>query len=275
MKFIQKTVWLATTLFGAQMAQSQFFVGGSVGIYSTVDNVSITEKQAAGYNFKAGYVKKLYKNLGIGIGVELAQYNHNLIGENDISASTYLVDETNSAFEYRVNTSGYQEKQVLTAFQIPVFVQYKKLINVGTHFYARAGAKYMLPLSFKTTATATRVAASGYYPDFNLLVTDLPSHGFGVTNGYNQKGSYNTENIFLGSLEIGFSFKIAKKSTIYTGFFYDQALQSIIKNDSNNSFIGYNPSATTSRPLNGIYSANTNIEVKPRNFGVSLSYSFE
>ncbi len=254
----------------------QFYFGAGIGTHALQSsNVAAQNSNANGFIVKAGFVKMVSKKFGIGVGAEFVQYNQDVSNGNIFNSNTFLVDDTNSAFEYRIKTTGYVEHQRLNAIQIPLFLQFKTRVNVGTNFYARAGAKYMLPQTFTTKATANQVGGSGYYPDFNLLITDLPSRGFGSAPDYNASGSYQTKNVLLANIEFGFSFKVAKKSTIYAGFYLDKATNSLIKNDSNQSFIGYNPNATSNRPLNGIYTSNKNIEVKPNNVGLSLSYSFE
>ena len=139
----------------------------------------------------------------------------------------------------------------------------------------RVGGKYFLPTSYKIKASSDFVNATGFYPDFNLTVTDLPSYGFGTTNGYQSEGSYTTKGAVMSFVEVGFTFKIAKKGSLYTAFYLENTHSSIIENDNNSSFIGYSPNSISNRTANGLYSTTTDAKIKPRSFGLSLAYSFE
>jgi hypothetical protein len=276
MKKILKTTFVILAVLLAKPTQAQFYVGAGAGIYALANNLpNMSYDNPGGYALRAGYVYPLTKKLGIGAGLEYARFSQTATANNNFSYNTFLVDDTNSAFEYRLKTIGYTEEQRLQSLLVPVFLQFKTPINKGTHFYARGGIKYMIPQKFTASATATRVEAAGYYPDVNLLIVDLPSRGFGTTEGYSQSGTYKTQNVIMSSFEVGFSFQIAKKGALYAGIYLDQATRSIIANDSNQSFIGYNPTSVSNRPLNGLFSTKTSAEVKPQNFGFSLSYSFE
>ena len=259
----------------SQKIQSQFYIGAALGQYELQDNVPASAQKEKGFSLKTGYVKMFSKEIGLGLGLEYVKYSQDVLPTSNFSSSTYFVDSVNSAFEYRLGITQYEEQQNMSALQIPLFIQYKTLVNKGIYLYARVGAKYMMPQKFETSATASKVTVSGYYPDFNLLITDLPSRGFGTQTGYSQTGTYETTNVFLGSLEFGFSYPIAKKSKIYAGFYIDKSTKSIIANNGNNSIISYNPDNIAKSELNGIYSTNKSVEVKPLNFGVTVSYGFE
>ncbi len=260
----------------SQNSSAQIYVGASASPFSFIDNASnsVSGKQN-NFSIKSGYVYMFSKNFGVGSGLEFSQYSQNINVLGNVNSSSNLIDDTNSAFEYRTSAEGYSEKQKLSALQIPLFLQFKTLINTNTNFYTRIGAKYMLPISFEAKGKSSKITAEGYYPDFNLLISDLPSRGFGSTQNYNGTSEYETENIILGSVEVGFSFKIAKKGALYTGFYLDHAMNSLIETDQSKSIVGYNPTNTANRALNGFYTTNVNTKVLPISFGLTVMYSFE
>lgn len=133
----------------------------------------------------------------------------------------------------------------------------------------------MLPLKYETKGSASSVMGEGFYPDFNLLISNLSERGFGSQNNYEGIAEYETENIFLGSLEFGFSFKVAKKGALYAGFYLDHALQSLVQNNQEKTIVGYAPNSVLNRTLNGLAVTQKNAEIKPVNFGITLSYSIE
>jgi hypothetical protein len=257
------------------VVHAQVYLGASTGVYSLDSNYkNVSAFSDFNINLKAGYVKTFKNNFGIGVGLEYAQLKSNVNTDEIFSTSTNLIDDVNSAFVYKVTTEGYSEDQEFGALQIPLFLQYKTRLDSISSFYVRVGAKYFMPRNFKTKATASKVTATGYYPDFNLLITDLPSHGFGTTLNYSESAEYETQNVFMFNLELGVSFNVGTKNSIYAGFFVERATQSIIKSVDDVSFIGYNPNSVTNRKLNGIYNSKKDGEVIPFNYGLTVYYSF-
>jgi hypothetical protein len=255
---------------------SQFYIGTGAGVYVNSPNiVEMSVSNAKGFVFRAGYIYSITKKIGIGSGIEFARFSQTVTTESNLNYTTFLIDGNNSAFEYRLKTTDYLEKQRLQSLQVPVFLQFKILMEKDTYFYVRGGIKYMMPQKFTALASAARVESAGFYPDFNVLITDLPTRGFGAIDGYNQSTTYKTQDVLMGSFEIGFSFSMAKKGALYAGIYFDKATSSIITNESDRSFIGYNPKVASDKPLNGLFSTKTTTEVRPLNLGLSLSYSFE
>jgi hypothetical protein len=257
-------------------ASAQFSVGVSSGIYNLTDNLeNVTYNKPFGYALRAQYVYNFGKKWGVGTGLEYATYKQNTRVLEDQEITTLLVDNTGSAFEYRVKTTNYKEKQNLSTLQIPLFLQFSQPISEKAKFILKGGVKYVVPMQFDIEAGSDFVQASGYYPDVNLLITDLPDYGFGAQNNYASKGEYETKSFLMHSFEVGFGFKFTKKTYLYTTMFLDHAFSSIIENIENQSFIGYTPNGIDNRPANGLYSQGTDTSVKPRVVGLSLNLSFE
>lgn len=264
-------------LFLASTVNAQMYLGAGFGESYLTDNYdNFTVSSDVGFNLKAGYVLMFSKKFGLGIGAEYSQSKNYISANEKFSMATNLVDNSpaNSAFVYTISTDGYREEHTLSAIQIPLFLQFKKKVNKNASFYARAGAKYYIPQDFKIAASATRVNATGFYPNYNLLIDNEPTRGFGTTTNYKESGEYETENVIMLQFELGFSFDVGSKSSIYTGFFLDKATETIVKSKNDISFISYNPTSTNDRQANGLYNSKLNGEVLPVNFGLTLSYSF-
>lgn len=264
-------------LFLSSIVNAQMYLGAAVGESYLTDNYdNFTVTNDVGFNIKAGYVHMFSEKFGLGIGAEYLQSKNYISAYQRFSIPTNLVDNSpyNSAFVYNVTTEGYREVQKLSAIQIPLFLQFKKKVNENAYFYARAGVQYYIPQKFKIAANATTVNATGFYPNYNLLIDNEPSRGFGTTTNYTGTGEYETENVIILHYEFGFSFDVGSKSSVYTGFFLDKATETIVKSSNNISFIGYNPTSTNNRKSNGLYNSKLNGEVIPVNFGLTFSYSF-
>lgn len=276
MKFNIKSIIGITVCLISQAMVAQFYVG----IQSGVGNIQSDVKEAIEGNrlggaLKFGYVYSLTNHVGIGTGLEVSQYKQE-VSLNNFSGtlSNYEVDLSSSAFVYNVTTTNYNEKQTLHAIQIPLFLQYKRNINKGIDFNFRAGAKYFLPINYKINVTASYVNGTAYYPDVNLNIDDLPEYGFGSQSNYSASGEYNTKGTVMSMFELGFTFDMGAKNSLYTAMFLENGYSSIIDQKTDESYIGYNPTSATDRKANGLYSTDKDAKIRPVAFGVTLEWNF-
>lgn len=154
-------------------------------------------------------------------------------------------------------------------------MQYKTNIAKGVDFNFRAGAKYFLPVKYKIESSAAFVNGTAYYPDVNLFIDDLPEYGFGGQGNYAASGEYETKGIFMSMYELGFTFDIGTKNALYAAMFVENGYGSILDQDKDESYIGYNPTSVSDRKANGIYSTNKNAKVRPISFGLTLAWNFK
>lgn len=277
MKFnIKNIIGITVCLFSQGMA-AQFYVG----IQSGIGNIQNDVKRTAAGNrlggaLRAGYIYSLTNHIGIGSGVEFSQYKQEVYLKNSSETLTNSeVDPSTSAFVYNVTTSNYKEKQTLHAIQIPLFLQYKTNINVGVDFNFRAGAKYFLPVNYKIKATANYVNGTAYYPDVNLNINNLPEYGFGGSSNYSATGEYQTKGIVMSVFELGFTFDMGTESALYAAMFLENGYGSILDQEKDESYIGYNPTSVVDRKANGLYSTDKNAKIRPVAFGVTLGWNFK
>ncbi len=277
MKFnIKNIIGIAVCLISQAMV-AQFYVGVQSGIGNIQSDVEGTiAGNRLGGAIKLGYVYSLTNHIGIGTGLEFSQYKQE-VSLNSFSGtlSHYEVDPSTSAFVYRVTTSNYNEKQILHAIQIPLFLQYKTNINKGIDFNFRAGAKYFLPVKYKIDAKASYVNGTAYYPDVNLNIDNLPEYGFGGIAAYSATGEYETKGIVMSMFELGFTFDMGLKNSLYAAMFLENGYGSIIDQKSDESYIGYNPTSVFDRKANGLYSIDKDAKIRPVAFGVTLGWNFK
>lgn len=279
MKFnIKNTIGITAFLISQGIA-AQFYVGVQSGIGHIRNDIKVT---SPGYQIehagtlKAGYIYSLTNHFGIGTGVEFSQYKQDVSLKNSMGTLTnFEVDPSGSAFVYNVTTSGYNEKQTLHAVQIPLFLQYKTNIHKGVDFNFRAGAKYFLPVKYKIDATASYVNGTAYYPDVNLNIDNLPEYGFGAHANYSATGEYETKGIVMSMFELGFTFDMGIKNSLYAAMFLESGYGSILDQDTDKSYIGYNSTSVTDRKANGLYSTDKDAKIRPLAFGVTLGWNFK
>lgn len=277
MKFKIKNIIGTIAFLISQGITAQFYVGIQSGIGNIQDDITgIQIGNRLGGAVKAGYIYSLNTHFGIGSGLEFSQYKQEVsLSQSSVTLSSFEVDASTSAFVYNVTTSNYIEKQTLHALQIPLFVQYRTNINKGIDFNFRAGAKYFLPVNYKFKATADYTNGSAYYPDVNLTIDDLPEYGFGRQNNYSSSGKYETKGIIMSSFELGFTFDMAVKNSLYVALFLENGYGTILDQNKNESYIGYNQTSISDREPNGLYSTDKDAEIKPVAFGLTLAWNFK
>lgn len=278
MKFnIKKNIISTIAFLISQGIAAQFYVGIQSGIGNIQSDITGTQEgNRLGGAVKAGYIYSLNTHFGIGAGLEFSQYKQEVsLSQPTATLSNFEVDASTSAFVYNVTTNNYIEKQTLHALQIPLFVQYKTNINKGIDVNFRAGGKYFLPVNYKIKATADYVNGSAYYPDVNLTIDNLPEYGFGVQNNYSSSGEYTTKGILMSSFELGFTFDMGRKNSLYAAMYLESGYGTILDQNKNESYVGYNETAVSDRKANGLYSIDKDAEIKPVAFGVTLEWNFK
>lgn len=227
-------------------------------------------KLKLGGHLGVSYTQLLTKSVGISLGVELGLHNNSVDLENT-TFKNYDIDSKNSAFEYRIQTVEYSEKNRLTTVAIPLMLQVKT--GSKTQFYISGGAKLLMPISSKVTATADKLELSGYYPNINLVIDDLPNRGFGTLNNWS---SENTTTFKMGialSLSTGLGFKVAEKSTLYIGCYVDYGISDMLNKDEK-SLLNYGLNGMKDIKTNGVVTTKNATSAKIRAFGVKVMYGF-
>ena len=277
MKFNIKNIIGTIAFLISQGIAAQFYVGIQSGAGNFKNDITaIQTTNRLGGAVKAGYIYSLNNHFGIGSGLEFSQYKQEVsLSQPSATLASFEVDASTSAFVYNVTTDNYREKQTLHALQIPLFVQYKRNINKGIDFNLRVGAKYFLPINYKIEATADYATGSAYYPDVNLTIDDLPEFGFGVQSNYSSSGEYKTKGIIMSSFELGFTFDMGSKNSLYAAMFLDYGYGTILNQSENESYIGYNQTSVSDRKTNGLYSTDKDAQIKPVALGITLGWNFK
>lgn len=157
--------------------------------------------------------------------------------------SSYQVDESGSAFQYNVITRGYEETQRFFALAIPVKLQYTH--QGKTAWYANGGLRFVLPFKANLRASANELMVSGYYPDHNIEVKDLPQHGFGTFQNWQGSNKQTLNPTVALSGAAGFSFPLSDGLRLHTGLFIDYGLTNMrTREQQNGSLVTYAPGKT-------------------------------
>lgn len=222
-----------------------------------------------------GYTYFFSSHWGILTGIDV-MYNQNSFElKNGNTISSYEVDDQTSAFEYQVTPTNYKEDQHFISAAVPLMMQYRTFVSPNTQVYFGFGGKILFPGKQTAKASASELQLSGYYPDMNLTVDDLPSHGFGKVTNWQDKTTVSLDPTFLLSVETGLTFKLKEKTQLYTGLYLDYGLTEIAKENANLNIVAYNPTGLDNIQANGT-SGNRKIVQESRylSAGIQLKLGF-
>ncbi|WP_194139580.1 OmpA family protein [Flavobacterium hungaricum] len=247
--------------------------GGPSGIL--YDSTLGDGKLKFGAGIGVGYTYFFSSHWGISTGID-AVYNQNSFElNNGTTISTYEVDDQTSAFEYQATPANYKEEQRFISLAVPLMMQYRTSIASQTQLYFGFGGKILFPAKQTAKASASELQLSGYYPDMNLLIDDLPSHGFGKATIWQDKATVSLDPSFLLSVETGLTFKLKENTQLYTGVYADYGLTEMAKENANLNIVAYNANGLDNIQANGI-SGNRKILQESRYFsaGIQLKLGF-
>ena len=264
-------VILSVTMFQANAQEFGVEVnGGLQGLNYTLPNG--TAKLQPGGSLACNYTFPLGKRWGLITGIGAGYYATEATLQEGAVFSSYQVDDAGSAFQYNVATTGYKEKQHFLAAAIPVMLQYHT--TGKTQWYLNAGGKVLLPFNEKSTASAQHLTLSGYYPDYNIEVKDLPQHGFGTVNNWQGNATQKLKVTATASAATGISFLLSERIRLYTGVYIDYGVTNMKKSGSERpAFVSYDATNVNNAAATGVL--NISGSAKLMAYGIQVRLGFQ
>jgi OmpA-OmpF porin, OOP family len=188
--------------------------------------------------------------------------------------SDYQVDNEGSAFQYNSKTTGYKETQQFFAAGIPLLLQYHTA-GAGTQWYIDGGGKVLFPASVSSNVSAQQLSLSGYYPDNNVVVTNLPQHGFGTLNNWKAHASAQLRPAAALNAATGVSFRLSRGTRLYAGLFVEYGLTDLKSRGDSMPLVTYNPTSVSGLNANGVLNMQNAGRMTSLTFGLQVRLSFE
>jgi OmpA-OmpF porin, OOP family len=179
--------------------------------------------------------------------------------------SDYQVDDEGSAFQYNMKTTGYKETQRFFVGGIPLLLQYHST-GAGRQWYINGGGKVLFPSGVSSKVSANQLSLSGYYPDYNIVVSNLPQHGFGTLDNWNAHASAELRPAAALSAATGMSFILAGGKRFYAGVYIEYGLTGLKGKSDSMPLVTYNPTGVSGLDANGV--------LNMQNAGRMISLSF-
>lgn len=268
------TVILITTLSpqaGAQALNIELD-GGLQGTHYTLPNGQVQSQP--GGSLGLGYSYRLSGTVDLLTGVTGGIYRTKATLHDGVISSNYQVDDLGSAFQYNVKATGYKESQRFYAVSVPLLLQYHTQDPL-VQWYFDAGGKVLVPFGSSTQVSAGQLALSGYYPDFNIEVTNLPQHGFGTVSGWKASTTTQLKPSVALSAATGVSFNLAPQTRLYAGIYGDYGLTGMAKKSGNAPpLVSYDPSGVRGVQAGSVLNQSTTGKVSLLSFGLQVRLSF-
>jgi OOP family OmpA-OmpF porin len=188
--------------------------------------------------------------------------------------SDYQVDDEGSAFQYSMKTTGYRETQQYFAAGIPLLLQYHST-GAGTQWYINVGGKALFPSGVNTKISAQRVSLSGFYPDYNLVVSNLPQHGFGTLNHWKAGASADMKPAAALVAATGLSFSPSRGIRLYAGLYVEYGLTDLKVRSDSMPLVTYSPTGVSGLTANGVLNMQNAGRMTSLAFGLQVRLSLE
>ncbi|HEV2355892.1 MAG TPA: OmpA family protein [Puia sp.] len=218
------------------------------------------------------YAFPLETRLDLLAGISAGVYRTEARLPDGTTFANYQVDDQGSAFEYRMKTAGYKEAQHFVAAEVPVLLQYHTTVS-GKEWYVNAGGKMVFPASDHIDISAQQLSLSGYYPDYNVELSDLPKHGFGKLNGWKTSTLVNLKPTVALSASTGVGFALSHNMVLYAGVFLDYGLTDMQKRHDSMPLFTYNPAGVSGTRANGVLNMPNTGPVNLLSFGLQVRLS--
>ncbi len=228
-------LFFSLNVFG-QGEMLSFGVGGGLNTFffdPTLDRpLDSGEKSAEsvlsfGFTLSSRYVFFFQNtNFGLGSGADFLMYNSKT--KLDGCAVTPSYDQENGqSFDLIESFSDWEEKERMFSFEFPLGFYYKIPFSDKANMVAGLGGKLVVPILARYKVSEGTYAVSGYYPQTNVVIKDLPHHGFVNSQPY-ASGAIKTKLAFAVYGELGFNFSISDKMMFYSGFYCDYGLTNVL-----------------------------------------------
>jgi hypothetical protein len=164
---------------------------------------------------KSGYVLNVQFNIaishsfGIGIGAGYSKYS------SDVSLDKYYnttaaFDNEGDNYEYRVYGSNLKENQLINFIEIPFLLVLQNQYHKKFKMSLGLGVKAMLPVQSHFKGTSGEIETRGFYPQYNVELSNMPNHGFDIFSIKNASGQLSTKVSYAAIMELGAKISLGK-----------------------------------------------------------------
>lgn len=251
-----------------QAQKSENFLNFSIGggqhnlSYSLKDGIQTPE---TGFSANMNFTHYFTSKLGLLSGVGIQTFSS--VSTLNLTESTPAIDTDMDIYVHNAKFNNWQEQQQVMFVEIPLAGQFKQRINDKINMLLTLGAKMSLPVSATYNTTGGEIVTSGYYPQYNIELTDLPNHGFStITKSFT--GKYSLNPLYSAIAELGASYKLTEKIDLHAGAYFNYGLNNILKADTKMLYL-------LDGTYSGVFQTYQITDITPVSFGIKLGLSMK
>jgi hypothetical protein len=205
---------------GATQSQSNILNEGTL----TVSKLLSEKATSLSYSMEIGYFFSDFFGLSTGAGYNTYKAHLTL---SDYQSKFTTTDDESETYEMRITGSGITEDQEIIYLGVPLCLNLRIPLGKTIGIFLQAGANVSIPLSqnYKSSGTFTY---KGYYPAYNVVLENLPNHGFPSNENNNSEGELELKPLVYDAVaSAGLDLYLFKKVQIVVAGCYDKSLSNI------------------------------------------------
>lgn len=213
--------------------QNRWFIGLSGGPAQTdisnygtaaISGAVSTKEISYSLSVDAGYFFSKYFGFSTGIG--LSPYVTK-VSLDPYSNSLDTIDSESESYERRISGRNIKETQKIYFLEIPVILNFQCPFSKSIGFYLQGGINMAIHVGNNYSSSGT-FSYSGYYPAYNVVLSDIPYEGFKSNVKNDVSGELKVKTFNPGLIASGgFYFHNQKHFQISAGFFYKSMFSDI------------------------------------------------
>ena len=163
---------------------------------SAILNLTSAKKSALSGSVEVGYF--FTKNFGLSTGLGYTTYKGSLtLPAYSVKYDTTDSDTPKENYTRYVSGKEIKENQKISFISIPVIANFQLPVNSIFGFYFQSGVNISVPVT-KSYSSSGVFSYEGYYPAYNVMITDVSFEGFEKDYNNSSTGelkikSFNTE----------------------------------------------------------------------------------
>ncbi len=234
----------------------------------TVANLISNAQNSFGGSVDIGYF--FSKHIGLSSGIGFTSYKTQLT--LDSYQNTFnTTDSENETYERQVSGTDIKEVQKVGFISLPVCLDIRLPLNRKIGFFLQTGVNLAIPVSKKYTSSGT-FTFKGYYPAYNVLLSDLPAYGFPTNFKSIASGELEIKSINVNVIAAtGFDFFIQKQIQVAVEATYSKSLSNISAYNSPDKF----QLSSDINQINSLIGGSSKASVQSVGMNIRLRYFFK
>ena len=223
----------------AQKKLPEFLISGDGGFSFFSHHPYLPNTSSVGFSgsLGVGFTYFLSQQWGIHFSADFGLYNVNVKVRTLQTINYEQIDCDMNLYDLHTTLNNYNEIHKSMFLRIPLMVQFqtKQLYatkwkkNHKPTFYAMSGISVRFLIKNSCFSKISSLYSVAYYPEFNNWITSLPSLGLGTFDGKSSEETLKFGVLAMFVLETGAKWQIGNNFFLYTGAFFDCALNDPIK----------------------------------------------